>query len=274
MNNEKFFAWCRVAVKGIKYRPDRDAVHEELYEHMEDRYESFRCRGLEHEEAVDKTLEAMGSAEELAPLLAKAHRPFWPYLLSISRTLLIVAIIITVLPFGWFIFKNTVASFETLNYGDACDVYADSENYLKEAYAKQMLYLEPKCSAKVDGYTVRITKAAWWRTEYTNGGGHDRFYLRVKVTNLFPLEELAVNVDDYFWAEDSLGNHYYSDAEIVNYHDPHLTGGDQRVGFFSHTFELTLSNYVSQDAQWIDLHYDRDGRNFVLRIDLSGGENP
>lgn len=106
MNSEKFFTWCRVAVKGIKYRPDRDAVYAELYEHLEDRYESFRSRGLEHEEAVDKTLEAMGSAEELAPLLAKAHRPFWPYLLSVSRTLLIAAIIITVLPLGWFILKT------------------------------------------------------------------------------------------------------------------------------------------------------------------------
>lgn len=56
MNHEKFFTWCRIAVKGIKYRPERDQVHKELYEHLEDRYESFRSRGWEQEEAVDKTI--------------------------------------------------------------------------------------------------------------------------------------------------------------------------------------------------------------------------
>lgn len=276
MNNEKFFTWCRVAVKGIKYRPDRDAVHKELYEHLEDRYESFRSRGLAHEESIDKTVEAMGSAEELAPLLANAHRPFWPYLLLVSRVLLIIAIIITVLPLGQFIRENNTvdASFDTLNLFNEYDPYADTEYIGEFEYAKRMLYLEPNCSAKIDGYTVCVTKAAQWRTEYSNWKPNDWFYFRLEATNPFPWKELAYDLDIYFWAEDSLGNHYYSMAETVRFNESYLTGYSKRSGLFSHAFELTLVNYVSQDAQWIDLHYDRDGRNFVLRIDLSGGENP
>ena len=35
---------------------------------------------------------------------------------------------------------------------------------------------------------------------------------------------------------------------------------------------MWLSGYVSQEAQWIELRYQRAGRNLVLRIDLEGGE--
>lgn len=36
-------------------------------------------------------------------------------------------------------------------------------------------------------------------------------------------------------------------------------------------YEMELTDFLSQDAQWIDLHYDRAGRDMVLRIDLTGG---
>jgi hypothetical protein len=277
MNSEKFFTWCRVAVKGIKYRPDRDAVHAELYEHLEDRYESFRCRGLAHEESIDKTLEAMGSAEELAPLLAKAHRPFWAYMLWVSRVLLIIAIAITVLPLGQFIRENNTinASFGTLNLFHEYDPYADSEYIGEFKSAKRMLYLEPNCTARIDSYTVRVTKAAQWRHDLTNWGPNDWFYIRLEATNPFPWEELDQNIAGFFWAEDSLGNHYYSNVErTYTYNESYVAGYRKISGLFSHIVELTLVKPVSQDARWIDLHYDRDGRNFVLRIDLTGGENP
>ena len=277
MNSEKFFTWCRVAVKGIKYRPDRDKVHKELYEHLEDRYESFRSRGLEHDAAIDKTIEAMGSAEELAPQLAKIHRPFWSYMLIISRLLLIVSIIITLIPLGVYIWDNIAmdSSFDAFYVFNDYDAYADNEYSDEYCIAKRMLYLEPGCSASVDGYTVRATNAAWWRNEHFNINRwiEDTFYIRLEVTNLLPWEELANNIQDFFWAVDSLGNHYYGTAEHGNIYDSsQLSGRGQRSGVFSHTFELSLVNYISQDAEWIDLHYDRDGREFKLRIDLSGGK--
>jgi len=36
--------------------------------------------------------------------------------------------------------------------------------------------------------------------------------------------------------------------------------------------DLWLNNFSSQEAQWIELRYDRDGRDIRLRIDLNGGE--
>ncbi len=273
MNNEKFFTWCRVAVKKIKYRPDRDAVHKELYEHLEDRYESFRSRGLPHEEAINKTVEAMGSAEELAPQLAKIHSPFWPYMLIISRVLLIIALVITILPFCLFIWEEVTfnPSFED-SYHLGFDVYKDTVHQEEGSNARRVLYIEPGCTGRIDDYRITVTNAAYWRTEYDNQKIEDSFYFRMKITNPIPWEEPALGVDEFFWARDSLGNIYYNRAEY-GYGDQSFVAGNRRnSGLFTYTFEMLLYNYISQEAEWIDLHYDRDGRDFALRIDLTGGE--
>ncbi len=37
------------------------------------------------------------------------------------------------------------------------------------------------------------------------------------------------------------------------------------------TWQLWLSGFCSQDADWIELRYDRSGRDVRLRVDLRGG---
>ena len=275
MNSEKFFTWCRAAVKKIKYRPDRDAVHKELYEHLEDRYESFRSRGWKHEEAIDKTIEAMGSAEELAVQLAKIHRPFWPYMLIFSRVLLIIALVITILPFGLFLSENIEQNptFKDFYPAHEFDAYKDTFYQDADRTAQRLLYLEPGCTERIDDYIITITNAACWKIEYnTVTAAEEIMFLRMKVVNLNPWSELANNVGKFFWAEDSLGNYYYSGFEYAFWDESHIEGQCKRSGLFSYTLEMDLVNYISQDAEWIDLHYDRDGRDFALRIDLTGGE--
>lgn len=270
MNHEKFFTWCRIAVKGIKYRPERDQVHKELYEHLEDRYESFRSRGWEQEEAVDKTIEAMGSAEDLAPQLAKIYNPFWPYMLLVSRIVLIILVVITIIPFALYLheqFELDTSPYSIREYNVFRDVAYQSESQS----AKRMLYLKPGRSVSIDGYTVTATKAAWWRTEYPGGSEEDRFYIYMDVNGLLPWEEINFTAPSRMWAEDSLGNHYYGMYEHAYASESMLIGTAKRSGMFSYTFELMLADYVSQDAEYIDLHYDRDGRDFALRIYLTGG---
>lgn len=50
-----------------------------------------------------------------------------------------------------------------------------------------------------------------------------------------------------------------------------VIGNLTRKGPFSYTMELWLSNFRSEDADWIEIRYDREGRDIVLRIDLTGG---
>ena len=58
--NTRFDWWCKTAVDQIRYGPDRKAVYDELYAHLEDRYDAELDRWETAEEAMEATLKAMG----------------------------------------------------------------------------------------------------------------------------------------------------------------------------------------------------------------------
>ena len=74
----------------------------------------------------------------------------------------------------------------------------------------------------------------------------------------------------YFWAVDSLGNRYASSAEAHYADTPKVkySGGFYSQGFGSSSLEII---HFDAEAEWVELRYDRDGRDIVLRIDLTGG---
>ena len=75
-----------------------------------------------------------------------------------------------------------------------------------------------------------------------------------------------------FWAVDSLGN-VYCTSSVSGYTTQSWVSGDlERTGFFTYPMNLYLTNFCSQDADWLELRYDRNGRDIRLRIDLTGGE--
>ncbi|MBQ1931504.1 MAG: hypothetical protein II347_05090 [Lachnospiraceae bacterium] len=253
--------WCRQAVSQIKYPPDRQMVHQELKAHMEDRYEAYLERGFSEKEAEAKALEAMGSAQEIAPQLAAIHRPFWGYLLSISRYVLIVLLCIVLFPFLLYVEDLDIRKPEYLY------VLGDRDPYLDEEYLdnKRLIYVEPKTKVRSDGYTFQVTKAAVWDL-----GTMKTFHFQMDVSSLLIWSEQA-DIGRWFWAEDSAGNYYYSFYEAYD-SEKHVRGNNYRTGLFTETYEMWLSGYEGEDLQWVDLHYDRSGRDLVLRIDLTGGD--
>ena len=271
MNHEKFFTWCRIAVKGIKYRPERDQVHKELYEHLEDRYESFRSRGCEQEEAVDKTIEAMGSAEDLSVQLAAIYRPFWPYTLLISRCLLILVAVLLAISFVRFLSQGDITEPNFENFYPMCDynAYTDTAYKTDGAEGSRLLYLEPEVSASIDGYKVAVKKVALWQCQYGEKK-EDQLHIQLEVKNLWPWAE-PLRINKLLEAEDSLGNRYVNVHKALNSHIPLIDGVARRTGMFTYTYELYLDNYISQNADWIDLRYEREGRNLRLRLNLAGG---
>ena len=107
MNTTDFNRWCETAVSGIRFKPDRAQVYDELYAHLEDRCADMTDAGVPEDEAVQQTLAAMGSASEVAEQLEQIHRPFWGRLLRISRWLLLIAAVMAafiVLPVGIFLY--------------------------------------------------------------------------------------------------------------------------------------------------------------------------
>lgn len=288
----KFYRWCDAATSRIRHRRDRVAVKNELYEHLEERFESFLAQGLLEDEAADKAIEAMGSAEELARQLEIIHNPFWFEMLWISRVLLALLLVITVI-FGLQYLPQpndaqpTVISTAYNHPFLPFDPYTDKKYKMSEHTFTQELYFEPSSSGSIFPYSATVTKAAQWHASYfspygnENKGIYDILCIQLKVDVAENLPALmGVN---YVYGVDSLGNHYYSSVES-NHHNfiglaawnflPFIctdcTQYPQKIGDLA-VYEIAIINYKSYAAEWLELHYDRDGRNYVMRIELPGG---
>lgn len=244
-----FDDWCYHAVAQIRFKPDRQMVFDELKAHLEDHYEYLLSSGCSPEDAKRLALEAMGDPEEIAPQLGAIHKPWLGYIYRVVKWITIplcaLALFLLVTHFG----SHIHALISTANY-----------NSLQEE-GQGGYYSKPNVTARSDGYKFTVTEAA------VNAQG-DTLYIELQNTYWPWMPEPAIA--NYFWAVDSMGNHYackrdamYDDVPKVAYQ-----GGFYSQGFGASNLKITHFNSA---AQWIELRYDRDGRDIVLRIDLTGG---
>ena len=270
MANYNFKVWCEKAVAGIRFPPDRQQVYDELMDHITDHYEALVEQGIERDTAQMIAVASMGDADVIAPQLAAIHRPFWGYFLRATRVvlaLLVCAAVISGLPYFW----NTTYSQPRF---DRYDPYEDTYISDEVGITTRMFYAEPSQTAKSDGYTLTLTRAAWDHTDFADEESEDLYmlYFQIEIFNPRPWAE-DTDITRWMWAEDSLGNYYYTYCEAGNYYqNPAVVGNSYHTGPFTYTHDMWLSHFCSQEAEWIDLHYDRSGRNIVFRIDLNGGD--
>ena len=235
MNSKRFFAWCRTAVGKIWYKPDRDEVHKELYGHMLDRYDRLLEKGYTPEEAEEKTLRAMGDAEELALEMKKTHNTVW------SKTIVITRWVIAVLLLP---FVLALLGFSTQLIGDS--VY---HNIMNPLIAPEENALAKCVTARTDGYTVTVTAAA---------AEQGYLYAVVKIdspSHLMGDDEIL----KYFWILDSNGNRKeLSTQDFKSY----------RSGLTEYTYLIRCQTSCSQIPEWFRLCCDRAGRNVVLHVAL------
>lgn len=264
MDSNRFTAWCDTAVSFIKYQPDRLRVREELLAHMEDKFDALSATGMLPGDAEAEVLRAMGNAAEVAKELSKIHKPFLGYVLRITKWALIISIIAMLI---------SLAGFSSRVYIGDDDVWGIfSREETENNYYTKRLY--PNISASSDGYTFTVTRAAEiFYLHTTDDGTQNKGYSFHFTVTAFNPRPWAVHTDILreFYAIDSLGNYYYSSWEYGYTDEPAILGNPTRTGYFTTSHEMWLSNYVSHDAEWIELRYDRAGRNIVLHIDLTGG---
>lgn len=79
--------WLNTATKQISFAPDRSDVARELRDHLEDKAATLGevFPQLAQQEVEGMALNQMGQAEELAPVLAKIHRPWLGYVWLATR---------------------------------------------------------------------------------------------------------------------------------------------------------------------------------------------
>lgn len=260
---QEFYYWCRDAVRKIKYIPDRNKVYLELRNHMQERYDALLERGVSPKDAVKQTVAAMGDANEVAEQLAAIHKPFWAYTLVFTR---FVAIVMLFLTLGWGVYYF-VHELEYLR-----DKELDGFNMgVGECYYTA----KANVSDSSDGYTFRVTDVAIWRNdlpEEVNGKAYyDQLILRLEVHNPLPWAP-EQRVLEHMWAIDSSGTyHDHALYETTETGMGFYSIATQQLSLTTYRYDLRIHN-TPEDIRWIELHYDRDGRDLVLRVDLTGGE--
>ena len=269
MDNWHFNKWCEKAVSRIKFPPDKWNVARELRDHMQDHCAELIEQGYDEATARDLTIKAMGDVDEIARQLAAIHRPFWGYFLRATRRILILMLIITAIPFISFVYKSGYPTMETYWYG--YNPYTDTYRTDEGAVYTRIMYDEPKQQFKSDGYTLELAQAAWVYLDFTDEAKADMDLLcfQIEITNPQPWAE-EPNILQWIWAQDSEGNFYAPWCSAVS--GNHLIGMSYQTTPFRWTFEMYTHRFLSQNADWIDIHYAREGRQFQFRIDLPGGD--
>ena len=245
--------------------PDRWEVYEELYAHMEDQYEELLAAGYADGDAVKEVTAAMGDPGETARQLERIHRPFWGYALRAARWCLLIAAVLALFTVPRYIKGLEI---NDARYGEGLfrETWAD-----KDGEFRLVWYAEPAVSSRCDGYTFTVTRAAArsyvaWENHSWDG---DFVVIEVKVFNPRPWAEPCAAMTA-FTAVDSLGNVYdENDKWITDSSAPYLSGMWGRTGLLTWTWFVTLNGSRFQEAEWIELRYQKSGRDLRLTIDLS-----
>ncbi len=258
MNDKKFELWCKNATALIRYGPDRKAVEAELMAHLEDHRDALRAGGMEYKEAEAEAIRAMGDSKEVAQELARVHRPFWGYAYRITK---VVAVLLCSLALIFLIYDigNTARCLLISSGNPSTMQPGDGRQWELVAQA------EPRASVWADGHWIKIPDACFWKWE-----NEYRLCLHLQVVT--PFRQANFEAYSYFWAVDSQGNYYCSWDEGRFKDVPRIAIGGGHFSSQYQCFDMDVWGIPSADIEWVELHYDRDGRDIVLRIDLAGGD--
>ena len=215
----------------------------------------------------------MGNAHDIAPQLAAIHAPFWGYVIRVSHIALVILLVLSLIPI-WKYVSN-------LNIYDAPHVQ-NFEVFAPDSYGEdtgRVLHhlSQPDISFSSEAGTFTVTDAAVFTTFHDDGeGSTTQLYVLVEQWSLLPWKEHEGYfkfgaVTEWFSAKDSVGNVYDCIWSSPTDERGRLYSNAVQSGIFTGSHELWINNFP-QDATWVEILYDRDGREYVLRIDLTGGD--
>ena len=206
--------WLNTAVSGIRFKPDRAAVEQELRGHFEDKAADLqRMYHLNQEEAEEMALERMGNAEEIGREMAKIHKPWWGYLWNVSRVLLLMAVVASML--SWLGTGRKFVTWEYWDWDDLPGIWEEKKrgeysNYIPNDSPKQLMAREGERSESVwvKGQHISVRRAALWQEEE-----EEVLYLALRLdTPLF--WERGKLRSEWFASTDNLGNCYNEEMEV------------------------------------------------------------
>ena len=280
--------WHDRVMAQIRFRPDHGAIRRELLAHLDDRRDALKAAGWSEADANERAVAAMGDPEEVGRQLNAVHKPLLGWVWKISGWLAVAAVAVVLFAvlfdrptFSWYDWEKE-GNLARFLQRDASTYYHVLEANPADAVTvgSRLFYDDTaQTSAKLRNRTFRMEKVALWQMESdVEGYSHNEYrslYGVLTVEGFWPVEpapELK-----HLYAVDSCGNRYWNwaaraggGANRVQY-EMYLNRTSRGLTEWHYALEL---RQIPGDAQWVELRCDVDGNDFVLRIDLTGGEAP
>jgi hypothetical protein len=284
MTNSNWSDWAARVVRHIRFFPDREGVEQELLGHLEDKTEDILGqKQIPTEDAERLALETMGDADELGRQLNKVHNAWLGYLWLLSKWALIACLVAVVFAFCLFCDDGYLVRDDDENWMDSL---VERQNVADYAQYQHITRLTQSCVDESDGYIFTVPEVMVWYNEgYTVSGedeGEVYSYEMAENTGLYLTVRARTRLPDLhgckgfygFYAVDDRGNVYenvlaFSEDGTVM---PRLTGNVVMTSLWSSEYRAYIPS-VDPEAAWVELRYDRDGRDVQLRVDLTGGES-
>lgn len=181
--NMALLRWLETAVSGIRFRPDRLAVREELYAHLEDKaLDLMRIfPDMDPDEARDRALAGMGDAEELKVSLARVHRPWLGYLWTASRWLVRILLVLCLILLVSWCFEGGAEDLRN-DWRSLAEGRAWSEELFGEEdpTGERVALFYPELEVGMGPGTISVPKAALWHHQPHQG--EYILYAQVRIT--------------------------------------------------------------------------------------------
>ena len=202
MKKQEFLSIVR---KQIRYIFVRDAIEEELKQHLNDSMEALIEEGLPWQEAEEEAVRQMGDPVEVGMLLNKEHKPLLGYLLVVSRIVLCILIFRVVFVFG-------VGAFGLIKSMTPVVLENSVETY------KVNLELDlPTHQVKIDNICLNeneqycLTFRAWPKFQYSRAGWSGQYFTLEDKNGEMPSGSgqtknafVSYGYKDFEWPEDSV----------------------------------------------------------------------
>lgn len=261
------WGWLNTATRGIRFRPDREAVWAELFDHFEDKIADLMriYPDLSRREAEKMAVARMGDPEQIGKELAKFHKPWLGYLWRVSQVLLAVLAVLVAavclkeggmddkLRSVWDTWNETqqgkVIARVIYENGTAAELTGKT-GYRWDGLERLALY-DLDREARLGEATLTLSRAALWRTET----GQD-LYLRVRIDYDRVGDKNEYLLPWYLQGEDSLGNHYGYELNVTDTGASiqGLRSSGEETGRKSITWNFCLED-LPEEAEWLRLSY-------------------
>ena len=213
MKKKEFLSIVR---KQIRYVFVRDAIEEELKQHLNDSMEVLIEEGLPWQEAEEEAVRQMGDPVEVGMLLNKEHKPLLGYLLAASRVILCLLIIYTAWPFA-------VATYSLIKTTRPVSLKNSVETYevnLELDLPTHRVKLDNLCLNESERYCISFR--AWPKLDYSRAGWSNHLFTledknglvlggSTEIKNSF----ITYGTKDFEWPEDSVLHIVGVDGEVI-----------------------------------------------------------